>query len=77
MPHSLRETVIKMIQDRLRKGVLKECNGVYRNSWFLVKKKESSKYRLINSYTRLNVVIIKDSNLPPTRDSFLEDFTGM
>jgi hypothetical protein len=77
MPHSLRETVIEMIRDRLRKGVLEECNGAYRNSWFLVKKKESGKYRLINSCTRLNAVTIKDGNLPPTGDSFSEDFAGM
>jgi hypothetical protein len=77
MPHSLRKTVIEMVQDRIRKGILEECNGAYRNSWFLVKKKEASKYRLINSCTRLNAVTIKDGNLPPTGDSFSEDFAGM
>ena len=76
-PHSLKDIVVEMIQDRLRKELLEECNGAYRNSWFLVKKKEVRKYRLINSCTRLNAVTIKDGNLPPTGDSFSEEFAGM
>ena len=38
--------------------------------------KKNKKYRLINSVTNINRVIIKDTNLPPVIDEFLEEFAG-
>ena len=56
--------------------VLKDCNRPYQNFFFLVVK-ENGKYWLINAAVFLNKVSIKDANLPPSADEFLEDFSGM
>ncbi len=39
-PKALLPTVIKMLKDRLDRGVLEYSEGPYRNAWFLVKKKK-------------------------------------
>jgi hypothetical protein len=75
-PRALRPIVIKMLQERLEKGVLEYSEGPYRNPWFLVSKKKPGEYRLINSATKLNAVTRRDANLPPTVDEFAEEFAG-
>jgi hypothetical protein len=69
----LNQTVIEMLNDRVDKGMLKSCHGLYRNPWFLAKKK-NGKYRLVNHAVEFNRVIIRDTNLPPAVDSFSEEF---
>jgi hypothetical protein len=64
-----------MLKERLNRGVLEYSKGLYKNPWFLVKKKKPRDYRLINSATHLNTVIRRDTNLPPSVDKFAEEFT--
>ncbi|KAJ5963047.1 hypothetical protein N7481_001456 [Penicillium waksmanii] len=77
IPHALNTTVIKMLRDRLRKGVLEPCDGPYRNPWFLVGKKQTGKYRMVNAAMLINKVTKRDANMPPIADEFAEEFAGM
>jgi hypothetical protein len=65
-----------MLRDRMKHGVLEKCYGPYRNPWFLVEKKVKKTYRLINAAIKMNSVTLRDANLPPTVDEFLEEFAG-
>jgi len=66
--------MIEMLKDRVEKGILELNYDLYRNPWFLVKKKEKGKYRLINTIMEINRVIIRDANLSPSIDEFFEEF---
>ncbi len=66
--------VIKMLKERLDRGVLEYSDRPYRNLWFLVKKKKLGEYRLINSVTHINVVTRRDVNLPLSVDEFIDEF---
>lgn len=77
IPMALKGTVEEMLQERLQKGVLEHCDGPYRNPWFLVRKKASGKYRLVNAAMMINKVTIRDANMPPDADEFVEEFAGM
>jgi hypothetical protein len=68
--------VIKMLKERLNRGVLEYSKGPYRNLWFLVKKKKPGDYRLINLATYLNAVTRRDTNLPPSINEFAKEFVG-
>ncbi len=65
-----------MLKDRVEKDIFKPSYGPYRNPWFLVKKKEKGKYRLINTAMEINRVIIRDTNLPPSVNKFFKEFVG-
>jgi hypothetical protein len=65
-----------MLKERLNKGVLEYSKGLYRNLWFLVKKKKPGDYKLINLAIHLNIVTRRDTNLPPSVDEFTEEFIG-
>ncbi len=65
-----------MLKDRVEKGVFKSSYDLYRNSWFLMKKKEKGKFRLVNIIMKINRVIIRDINFPPSVDEFSEKFVG-
>src|SRR5204863_2671299 len=54
VPKALVPIVVKMLQERLKNGILEYCDGPYRNPWFLVKKKEKGKYRLVNAAMEVN-----------------------
>ena len=64
-----------MLNNRVDKGVLEPCHGLYRNSWFLVKKK-NGKYRLVNYAVEFNKMTIRDANLPLAVNSFSKEFAG-
>ncbi len=68
--------MIEMLKDRVEKGVLEPSYGPYRNPWFLVKKKEKGKYHLVNAAIKINRVIVKDINLPPSVNEFSKEFAG-
>ena len=65
-----------MLKDRLKKRVLEKYKGAYQNPQFLVAKKEVGEYQLINIVIKINEVILRDTNLPPLVDKFLEEFVG-
>ncbi|KAF0330592.1 pol protein [Colletotrichum asianum] len=73
IPKALQGKVIDMLRSRVARGVLEESHGSYRNSWFLVAKKDGN-MRLINSCTKLNKISIRDAFIPPGADEFSEDF---
>jgi len=66
--------VIEMLKDRVEKDIFKSNYSSYRNLWFLVKKKEKGKYRLINTIIKINRVIVRDVNFPPSVNKFFEEF---
>jgi hypothetical protein len=47
-----------MLQKRLDNGLFKYYYGLYRNPYFLVKKKEANSYRLIFAAMLINAVTI-------------------
>ena len=59
-----------------RRVLIESSYALYRNPYFLVKKKEGNKYRLINNAVKINRVIIKDGNLPPAINEFSEEFNN-
>ena len=65
-----------MLKERLDKRVLEYFKGLYRNLWFLVKKKKPGEYKLINLAMHLNVVIRRDANLLLFIDEFTNKFTS-
>jgi len=67
--------VIEILKNRVKKDIFKPSYDPYRNPWFLVKKKEKGKYRLINTAMEINRVTIRDTNLPPSVDEFFKEFT--
>jgi len=67
---------MKMLKERLNKGILEYFKGPYKNLWFLVKKKTLEDYKLINSITHLNIMTRRDVNLLPSVDEFIKEFTS-
>ena len=63
-----------MIKEKVKIDILELCHDSYRNLWFLIKKKQVEKYRLINVALKMNKVIIRDANLFSSIDEFLKDF---
>jgi hypothetical protein len=66
---------IKVLKKRIVRGWLEECHGPYRNSWFIVSKKDGG-VRFINLVTRLNGVSIKDTLLLGGYKAFSEEFSS-
>jgi hypothetical protein len=66
---------MEILKDRIDRGILEFCYRLYRNLWFIVKKKDG-KYRLINYAAELNRHIIRDANMLLNVDIFLEKFVG-
>ena len=64
------------MQDRRNKGILEPCFGPYRNSWFLVPKKDKG-HRMVVAATVMNSKTIRDAGMPPSSDGFSEEFAGM
>jgi hypothetical protein len=71
---ALIEIVAEMIKNRIKNDVLEFCYELYRNSWFLVKKKKKEKYRLINVVLKINRVTIRDANLSFAMNEFSKEF---
>jgi hypothetical protein len=71
---ALIKIVAEIIKNRIKNDVLEFCYELYRNSWFLVKKKKKEKYRLINVALKMNRVTIRDTNLFSAINEFSEEF---
>ena len=63
-----------MLREYFQKGLIESSYALYRNPYFLIKKKKENKYRLINNVVKINRIIIRDGNLPLTVDEFSEEF---
>ena len=58
---ALNDVISIMIKKRLRNKILKSCYDLYRNFWFLIKKK-IEKYRFVNAVLKINRIIIRNAN---------------
>ena len=67
---------MKILKEQLNRGVLKYFKELYKNPWFLVKKKKPREYKLINLAIYLNAIIRQDANLLPSINKFTNEFTG-
>jgi hypothetical protein len=67
---------VKILKEQLDRGVLEYSKGLYRNPWFLVKKKKPREYRLINLATYLNAITRQDANLLLFVNEFANEFMG-
>lgn len=76
IPKALSSTVIDMLQEKLKMGVIKPYLGSYHNPWYIVKKTIPRKYRFVNVAVELNRVTIEDTNLPPSAVAFSNEFAG-
>ena len=65
-----------MLRERLQKSLIEPSYTPYKNPYFLIKKKKKNKYRLINNIIKINRIIIRDGNLPPTINKFSEKFNN-
>src|SRR6266536_4798855 len=65
-----------MLRERLQKGLIELFYTLYRNPYFLVKKKKENKYYFINNAVEINRVIIRDGNLSPAINEFSEEFSN-
>lgn len=63
-----------MLLKCLNREVIKKCNGLYYNFWFLIVKKVAGLYRLINAAIRINSIIIRDINLSSFVNEFFKEF---
>jgi hypothetical protein len=75
IPRVFKEKIIKMLNDRIKRNILKKNEDPYRNPWFLAKKKDKISYRLVNITMEMNRVIIKNANMPSSADEFAEEFS--
>src|SRR4051794_15602616 len=71
---SLLPVVVKILLERLDRRMLKKYEEFYRNPWFLVAKKKSEIYRLINTIMKINSVMMKDANMSLSINEFSEKF---
>ena len=65
-----------MLRERFQKSFIELSHALYRNPYFLIKKKEENKYRLINNVVEITQVTIKDGNLPPAINEFSKEFNN-
>src|SRR5436305_2067657 len=65
-----------MLKKKINNSVLEYYNGLYRNLWFLTKKKEKGTYRIINAIMEYNKHLIYNANLLLFVDKFFEEFVG-
>ena len=66
---------MKILKEWLDKRVLEYFKRLYKNLWFLIKKKTLKDYRLINSIIYLNIITRRDVNLLPSINEFIKEFT--
>jgi hypothetical protein len=76
VPRALYSTACEMFKERVKNGIYEPCQGPYRNPWFLVGKKQKNKYRVVVAAMLQNKVTIRDANMPPDPDEFVEEFSG-
>ena len=63
-----------MLRECVQSEVLKLCHSLYWNLWFLIKKKMTEKYWLINVMMKMNKVIICNVNMSCSVNKFFKNF---
>lgn len=70
-----RQIATGIIKDRVKAGLLEPSMGPYRNSYFLVPKKDG-KWRLVYDLQPCNKITIKDAAIPPNCDEISQALAG-
>ena len=73
---TLHQIIINMLKNWIKHDILKSCHDLYRNLWFLIKKK-FNQYHIINAAMNMNKIIIRDINLLSNVNEFFEEFIDM
>jgi transposase InsO family protein len=73
IPPGIRNEVVEIIREKIAAGVYEPSQASYRSQWFCVKKK-SGKLRIVHDLQPLNGVTIRDADVPPILDEFVEPF---
>ena len=63
-----------MLKKKINIKILKYCEKLYRNPWFLIKKSNKGKYKLINTTIYINRYTIRDAIVPLNIKKFIEEF---
>jgi hypothetical protein len=63
-----------MLKNRLNKRVFEFSKELYKNLWFLIKKRKSKEYKLINLIIYFNTIIKRDTNLLSLINKFIKGF---
>jgi hypothetical protein len=74
IPRALALVVDKLVRQRLDARIFERCDRPYRNIYFLVGNKESSKYRMVQAASRASKVTIGGANLSPNADESSKQF---
>ena len=69
--------VVEILCKQKKFEFLKDCNDLYCNSWFLMKKRTADEYWKVNAVTKLNKIIKWDVNLSPFVNAFSKKFAEM
>jgi hypothetical protein len=73
---SIRDTLMDLLQKKIKAGVYEPSNSAYRSKWFAVVKKDGKSLRIVHDLQKLNSLTIRDSGLLPTPDEFAESCAG-
>ncbi len=73
---TLHQIIIDMLKNWIKHDILKSCHDLYRNLWFLIKKK-FNQYHMINAAMNMNKIIIRDVNLFSDVNEFFKEFVDM
>jgi hypothetical protein len=76
IPPGIKDEVLKLLKEKIAAGVYEPSQASYRSPWFAVKKKEAGKIRIVHDLQPLNAVTIRDAEVPPVLDDFVEPFAG-
>ena len=77
VPQALLLKIIEMFCEQKKFKLLKNCDNLYHNSWFLMKKKTADEYWKMNVIIKLNKIIKWDVNLLFFVNVFSEEFVEM
>lgn len=73
IPPGIRNDLIELLKDKIAAGVYEPSQSSYRSPWFCVPKK-NGKLRIVHDLQPLNAVTIRDAEVPPILDEFVEQF---
>ena len=75
IPPGVRAEIMQLLKDKIAAGVYEPSQASYRSPWFWVKKKNTGSLRIVHDLQPLNAVTIRDAEVPPILDDFVEPFS--